>query len=43
MDTVIKFSESFINHTQNNNIVATAKHFGVMDMFVEISQRTYFY
>ena len=27
MDTVIKFSQSFISHTQNNNIVATAKHF----------------
>ena len=27
MDTVIKFSQSFITHTQNNNIVATAKHF----------------
>ena len=27
MDTVIKFSQSFISHTQNNNIIATAKHF----------------
>ena len=27
MDTVIKFSQSFINHTQNKNIIATAKHF----------------
>jgi beta-N-acetylhexosaminidase len=27
MDTVIKFSQSFITHTQNKNIIATAKHF----------------
>ncbi len=27
MDTVIKFSQSFINTTQSRNIIATAKHF----------------
>ncbi len=27
MDTVIKYSNEFINETQNNGIVATAKHF----------------
>ena len=27
MDTVIKFSQSFITNTQNKNIIATAKHF----------------